>query len=110
MHTCGRRVYVCVAFIPLMLPDVEVFRLEEWLTDIGVTPSKVASTAQQLRDNDLDDRTLLQKITPDELKVRTMNSLFTNIYYDIVLLCNCIIDALASCLHTCGISIVDFFG
>lgn len=44
------------------------FRLEEWLGEIGVTPSKIAVTARQLRDNDLDDRMLLQKITAEELK------------------------------------------
>ena len=36
--------------------------------EIGVTPSKIAVTARQLRDNDLDDRMLLQKITAEELK------------------------------------------
>ncbi len=51
-----------------VLADAEPFRLEEWLTEIGVTPSKVSVTAKQLRDNDLDDRSLLQKITADELK------------------------------------------
>lgn len=48
--------------------DAEPFRLEEWLVDIGVTPSKVEVTAKQLRENDLDDKSLLQKITAEELK------------------------------------------
>ena len=52
----------------LCAADAEPFRLEDWLSEIGVTPSKVAVTAKQLRDNDLDDRALLLKITADELK------------------------------------------
>jgi hypothetical protein len=48
--------------------EAEPFRLEDWLNDIGVTPSKVSATAKQLRENDFDDRVLLQKITVEELK------------------------------------------
>jgi hypothetical protein len=46
----------------------EPFVLEDWLRDIGVTPSKLATTARQLRDNDFDDRNLLRKVTHEELK------------------------------------------
>ena len=46
----------------------DVFRLEEWLRDAGVTPSKIGATAKALRDNDFEDQTLLARITADDLK------------------------------------------
>jgi hypothetical protein len=77
--TTGSRAYarltpqplsLCMVVVPTIChctADTE-FRLEDWLGEIGVTPSKIAVTARQLRDNDLDDRALLQKITVEELK------------------------------------------
>ncbi len=52
----------------MLVNAAEPFVLEDWLRDIGVTPSKLATTARQLRDNDFDDRNLLRKVTHEELK------------------------------------------
>jgi hypothetical protein len=52
----------------VLVNAAEPFVLEDWLRDIGVKPSKLATTARQLRDNDFDDRNLLRKVTLEELK------------------------------------------
>ena len=46
----------------------DVFRLEEWLREAGVTPSKFSTTARALRENDFDDQSLLARVTADDLK------------------------------------------
>jgi hypothetical protein len=46
----------------------DVFRLEEWLREAGITPSKIPSTAKALRENDFDDSAMLARITADDLK------------------------------------------
>lgn len=46
----------------------DVFRLEEWLREAGITPSKISATAKALRENDFEDQALLARITAEDLK------------------------------------------